>query len=166
MKLTPKQERFVAEYLIDLNATQAAIRAGYSKKTARQVGSRMLTNVDIEKAIQEAMIKREKRTDITADYVLNTIVDTIERCRQAKPVFDRKGDPVLVETPDGELAQAYAFDSGAVLKGTELLGKHLKLFTDKTEITGKDGGPIRTEALRDLSDSELDQALAKYGLKS
>ena len=138
-KLTLKQETFVAEYLVDLNATQAAARAGYSEKTANEQGARLLANVSVQKLIQERMNKRSERTEITADYVLNTIVDTIERCRQAKPVFDRKGEHVLIETPGGELAQAYVFDSGAVLKGSELLGKHLKLFTDKTEFTGKDG---------------------------
>jgi phage terminase small subunit len=145
-KLTIKQETFVAEYLVDLNATQAAIRAGYSAKTANEQGSRLLANVSVQKLIQERMNQRSERLEITSDYVLNTIVDTIERCRQAKPVFDRKGDPVLVETPEGELAQAYVFDSGAVLKGSELLGRHLKLFTEKMEHTGKDGKDLPQSA--------------------
>lgn len=55
MKLTLKQERFVAEYLIDLNATQAAIHAGYSERTAKQQGSRLLTNADVSAAVEEAM---------------------------------------------------------------------------------------------------------------
>lgn len=70
MALTPKQETFVAEYLIDLNATQAAIRAGYSARTARKIGQENLTKPDIQKAIQEAMAARSKRTEITADRVL------------------------------------------------------------------------------------------------
>lgn len=70
MALTAKQKKFVAEYLIDLNATQAAIRAGYSEKTARSMGQRMLTFVDIQEAIQQAMEKRSVRTKITADMVL------------------------------------------------------------------------------------------------
>lgn len=70
MALTPKQETFVAEYLIDLNATQAAIRAGYSARTARKIGQENLTKPDIQKAIQEAMDARSKRTEITADRVL------------------------------------------------------------------------------------------------
>lgn len=135
--MTPKQEAFVREYLIDLNATQAAIRAGYSEATAYSQGQRMLKNVEVAAEIQKAMDERSKRTEITSDYVLTTIHDTIERCRQAKPVIDRKGEPVLVETPNGALAQAFVFDSGAVLKGAELLGKHLKLFTDKTEHSGE-----------------------------
>ena len=66
-KLTPRQEMFVKEYLQDLNATQAALRAGYSKRTARSQGQRLLTNVDIAEAIQKAMAERGKRTEVEAD---------------------------------------------------------------------------------------------------
>ena len=145
MSLTAKQECFVKEYLIDLNATQAAIRAGYSQKNADKIGSELLGKTRVKEKIQEAMDKRSERTQVSADYVLNTIVDTIERCRQAKPVFDKQGNITYTETEDGDLAQAFVFDASAVLRGAELLGKHLKLFTDKTEITGKDGAPISIE---------------------
>jgi len=70
MALTPKQERFVSEYLIDLNATKAAIRAGYSERSAYSQGQRLLKNADIQVAIQEAKAKREKRTEITQDRVV------------------------------------------------------------------------------------------------
>lgn len=142
MALTAKQRAFVQEYLIDLNATQAAVRAGYSKRTANEQGSRLLANVSVRSELQAAMDERAQRTQIDADYVLKTIHETVERCRQAKPVLDRKGEPVMVETPAGGLAPAYEFDPMAVLKGAELLGKHLKLFTDKTELSGPNGGPI------------------------
>jgi len=132
MTLTAKQQRFVAEYLIDLNATQAAIRAGYSEKTAGSVGGENLKKPEIAAAIQASMNQRTERTQVDADYVLRTIVDTIERCKQAEPVRDR----------DGETTGEYKFDAGAVLKGAELLGKHLKLFTDKTELTGAGGAPL------------------------
>ena len=69
-KLTPKQQRFVDEYLIDLNATQAAIRAGYSPKTARSVGQENLTKPDIQQAIEQAKAERSERTKITQDEVL------------------------------------------------------------------------------------------------
>lgn len=68
--MTPQQEAFVREYLIDLNATQAAIRAGYSAKTAGSQGERLLKNVEIAEAIKEAQAKRAERTEITADRVL------------------------------------------------------------------------------------------------
>jgi len=139
--LTPKQQMFVREYLVDLNATQAAIRAGYSPKTANEQSCRLLVNVKIANAIQKAMDDRARRVEVTADYVLESIVSTMERCKQVEPVFDRKGDPVLVETPDGEMAQAFVFNAAGVLKGAELLGKHLKMFTDKVEHSGEIGMP-------------------------
>lgn len=72
-KITPKQQRFVEEYLVDLNATQAAIRAGYSRKTARQIGEQNLSKLDIQSAITKAREKRSERTQITVDRVLEEI---------------------------------------------------------------------------------------------
>ena len=112
-KLTDKQQAFVNEYLVDLNATQAAIRAGYSEKTASEMGYENLSKPQIADAIQKAMEKRSGRTEIDQDYVLGVIKDTIERCQ-------------------GEAN----FNPNGVLKGAELLGKHLKLFTDKVEHSG------------------------------
>ena len=66
-KLTPKQKRFVAEYLVDLNATQAAIRAGYSEKRASEIGYQLLQKTTVQAAIQEAMADREERTGVTQD---------------------------------------------------------------------------------------------------
>lgn len=129
MALTPKQALFVKEYLVDLNGTQAAIRAGYSEKTARQIADENLSKPDIQAAVQQAMDRRSKKVEITAEYVLTTIKNTIERCAQAEPVLDREGNPT------GE----YKFDATAVLKGAELLGKHLKLFTDKVDHSSTDG---------------------------
>ncbi len=71
---TPKQARFVEEYLVDLNATQAAVRAGYSPKTAKQQGQRLLTNVDIHRAIQEGQEARSERTGVTQDQVITGLL--------------------------------------------------------------------------------------------
>lgn len=119
-----KQRLFVQEYLIDLNATQAAIRAGYSKKTARSIGQRLLTKTDIQEAIEESQDARQKRTKITADYVLTSLKEVSERCMQAEPVLDRDGKPTGI----------YRFDSAGVNRALELLGKHLKMFTDRIEL--------------------------------
>ncbi len=132
--MTPKQERFVSEYLVDLNATQAAIRAGYAKKSADVEGSRLLANAKVAAAVAAAQAKRSERTEITQDYVLTSIMETMERCKQAVPVRYQNGDQVYVDTPDGEIAPAYKFDAGAVLKGAELLGRHLAMFTDRLQV--------------------------------
>lgn len=134
-KLTPKQQAFVDEYLIDFNATRAALTAGYSQKTAAKIGSENLIKPEIQKAISLAQQKRSERTEITQDYVLSTIQQTIERCKQAEPVFNK----------DGEETGEYKFDSNAVLKGCDLLGKHLGMFKDKVELSGPDGGPVQID---------------------
>ena len=110
-QLTQKQAVFAREYLIDLNATQAAIRAGYSRKTAGWIGQQLLSKTHISLVIQELMAERSQRTAIDQDYVLKTIQETVERCKKAD-----------------------TFDSRAVLKGCELLGRHLGLFNDKLNV--------------------------------
>lgn len=131
-KLTEKQRQFVREYLIDLNATQAAIRTGYSAKTAKVQGSRLLTNVAVQAAIQIAKSERAARKVIDQDYVLDVIQNTIDRCRQAEPVLDKNGQPT------GE----YKFDASAVLKGAELLGRHLGTWNDKLKLQGDADNPL------------------------
>lgn len=74
-KLTDKQEMFCKEYLIDLNATQAAIRAGYSKKTANEQAGRLLVNVSVQSKISELKEKRSKRTEVDSDYVLKELLN-------------------------------------------------------------------------------------------
>src|SRR5688572_2493776 len=71
--LTPQQARFVAEYPVGLNATQAAIRAGYSRKTAGQIGDNQLKKVEIRAALEKAQAERSERTEITADWVLKRL---------------------------------------------------------------------------------------------
>ena len=73
MALNPKQKRFVREYLINPNATQAAIKAGYSAKTAKQIGSALLTNIDVSAAIEKGQQKHLAKLDITAERVLSEL---------------------------------------------------------------------------------------------
>ena len=105
--MTDKQEMFCREYLIDLNATQAAIRAGYKEENARQIGSENLTKLVIQERIQELMQERIKSVKYDAEDVLKDIRDIIQ---------DNKG-----------------IDDKTALKGLELYGKHLKLFVDRVE---------------------------------
>lgn len=131
-KLNEKQRQFVREYLIDLNATQAAIRCGYSERTARQQGSRLLSNADIQAAVEQAKSARAEKTGISQEYVLDVIHQTVQRCLQAEPVRDKEGNPT------GE----YKFDASAVLKGAELLGRHLGTWNDKLKVQGDADNPL------------------------
>lgn len=116
--LTPKQQRFVEEYLIDLNATQAAIRAGYSEKTARDIGCENLAKPNIAKAIQEAQESLSNKTQLTVDMVVNGLLKE---------------------------AQDYAEGStqSARVSAWAHLGKHLGMFTEKVQHSGPDGGPVQ-----------------------
>ena len=118
MALTKKQAAFVQEYLIDLNATQAAIRAGYSERTAAVIGHENLKKPKIQKVIQAKMEAREEKALITAEEVINGIREI---------AFPEKGQ----EVRDNDR-----------LKALELLGKHLALFTDKVEHGGNMGVQI------------------------
>ncbi len=128
-KLTPKQAAFAAEYLVDLNATQAAIRAGYSANSAARIGADLLQKTQVQAAIQSAQAERSKRVDLTADWVVSRLREVAERCMQSVPVTDRKGQQIVIATEDGP-ALAYTFDSGGANRSLELLGKHLGMFKD------------------------------------
>jgi phage terminase small subunit len=133
--LTPKQHRFVEEYLVDLNATQAAVRAGYSERTAYSQGQRMLKDVEVAAAVQAAMDSRAQRTEITADYVLSNIAEVVERTMQRAPVMVGRGED-RTQLTDDEGRHVWEFNANGANKALELLGKHLKLFTDKVEHSG------------------------------
>lgn len=124
-----KQKRFCEEYLVDCNATQAAIRAGYSEKTARAIGQRLLTNVDIKKYIDEQLkqIKTEKIAD--AQEVLEYLT-AVMRGEQKEQV------PLLVGEGCQELVQKDVSAKDR-LKAAELIGKRYALFTEKVELQGE-----------------------------
>jgi phage terminase small subunit len=120
--LTPKQARFVDEYLVDMNATQAAIRAGYSAKTANPAAARLLVNVSISEEIQSRRNKLAKKSEVDAQYVIDNLVSTLRKASGIDPI---PGD-------DGE--DIYRFNGAVANKSLELLGKNLGLFTDKLEV--------------------------------
>lgn len=125
-KLNRRQELFCQEYMIDLNATQAAIRAGYSERTARSQGNRLLTNVDVLARVKELKSKRAEKLELDAYWVLKRLMDISDRSIQAEPVME--WDHALGEmVATGE----YQFDSNGANKATELIGKHIGLFDPK-----------------------------------
>jgi len=147
MALTPKQQRFVEEYLIDLNATQAATRAGYSDKTARKIGNENLTKPDIQGEIQKRMKDREKRTGVTQDKVLKELA-TIGFADVTDYVRIEAGQVKIKSTADipkdkiGAIAGIKEGANGIEVKlndkgkALELLGRHLGMFKDKMELSG------------------------------
>ena len=148
-KLTEKQQRFIDEYLIDLNATQAAIRAGYSVKTAREQASQNLTKLNIQQAISEKMAERSKRTGVNQDRIVLEL---------AKIAFVNAAD--VIDSEDATIKKGATTDDTAAiqsvkvkviptkegegvereirlndkLKALELLGKHLGMWNDKMDV--------------------------------
>lgn len=163
--LTPRQAAFVSEYLIDLNATQAAIRAGYSERTARATGAENLTKPDIATAIAEAQEARAERLQIDADTVLQEIAklayvnmrDFIRLTPNGDAFIDlsdltRDQAAALAEITVEDFLDGRGDDAREVRrvkikladkKGSlELLGKHLGLFTDRVDLTSG-GQPLK-----------------------
>lgn len=172
MALTAKQDLFVKEYLIDLNATQAALRAGYSPRTAEAIGFENLRKPMIASAIQEAMDKRSKKTEITAEMVLreyakigfSNITDylsvedklvTIDRDSEGRPITELAQVVNIFDTdmikPDKmrAVAEIKQTKEGIALKlhdkkgALDSIARHLGMFNDKVEMSGAGGGPLQ-----------------------
>lgn len=118
--MNPKQSRFCEEYLVDLNATQAAIRAGYSARTARQIGDENLSKPDIPASIAAGMAARVQRTTITQDKVLADL-EAVKQDAMSKTT-DKDGNTTMA-------------NHAAALKACELQGRHLGLWNDRIAVT-------------------------------
>ena len=195
-KLNDKQKQFCKEYLVDLNATQAAIRARYAEKTAYSQGQRLLKNVEAQEYIRELMQKREQRTEITADKVLeeyaklgfSDVTDYLQVVTERILVGHDKetGEPIsdisqfvlmkdtanipksklaaiseIKQAKDGSISFKLHDKKGAL----DSIAKHLGMFAERVELTGKYGGPIQTavdlsgltiEELRNLANLDAD----------
>jgi phage terminase small subunit len=180
--LNDKQRRFALEFIVDLNGTQAAIRAGYSEKTARAIAQELVTKAEVVAAIQAAMDERAKRTNVTADRVI------LEAARigfsDLRKLFAVDGSLLPVDQWPDDVAAAVAsvevdelFEGRGEertqigftrkvkmwdkVKSLDLLGRHLKLWVERHEHTGPNGGPIATRNdgidLKNLTDAELEQ---------
>ncbi|MDT3377414.1 terminase small subunit [Labrys neptuniae] len=170
--MTPRQSRFVDEYLLDLNATKAAIRAGYSKNTANEQAAQLLGKSEIIAAIDRAKAERAQRTKIDADWVLKRLVDEIsadiadiyDENNRLKPVKEwpliwRQGLIAGVEIQQlfggrgpgrqqiGELVKAKMSDR---VRRLEMIGKHVgvKAFEERLAVSGSDGLADRLERAR------------------
>lgn len=160
MALTDKQERFVDEYLVDLNATQAYIRSGYSVKkkvTAEQNASKLLKNTKVQTCIAEKQKERRKRTEITQDMVLRelakigfaNVTDFVEidghgaMCMvKVKPTADMEEDKIGAIAGIKEGTNGVEIKLNDKGKALELIGRHLGMFTDKIEVNGALGVQI------------------------
>lgn len=145
-KLRWRLKKFVDGFIETGNATEAMRRVGFKGGRPDAAAGKLKMKPKIRQAIAERQALAIQEAGRSAAEVLKVIWETVDRCRQVVPVLDDKGMPALVKGPDGNLAAAYVFDSKSVLKGAELLGKHHKLFTEKVEHTGSDGGPIQHKA--------------------
>jgi hypothetical protein len=121
-----KRRRFVEEYVTGLNATQAATRAGYSKKTAYAQGSRLLKDAEVRAAIEVKLAEKTEKADVTVERIISGVLRIAQRCE----------------------APGRAFNPFAALKAYELLGKYKRCWTDKTELTYDDAINERLEAGR------------------
>jgi phage terminase small subunit len=163
VSLTPKQQLFIAEYLVDLNATQAALRAGYKPRAAKQQGTENLAKPAIQEAIQAALKARIGRTKVTQDRVLKEVACLA--FHDPRKFFREDGSPIPIHELDDDTAAALAgltvseqyegsgqdrqfvgylkaYKLGDKLGALVSLMKHLGMITSRHEITGKDGGPI------------------------
>ena len=116
--LNEKQKQFCEEYIIDLNGTQAAIRAGYSEKTANRIASELLTKLDIQEYICELKNKRSERVKYSQDELMRDILEVKNRCMQANPVLDKEGNETGV----------WKFDSNGANKALDMLAKHVGFY--------------------------------------
>lgn len=134
--LTPLERSFVENYVISKNATKAIVAAGVKSTRPEQRGYSMLRRPHVQKAVDAKLAALAKKLDLTAERVLTDIARVADKAEKAK-------------------------EYGAALKGHELLGKHLKLFVDRAELTGKDGAPLTTDPAQ-MTDAML-AAIAKLG---
>jgi phage terminase small subunit len=163
-KLTPKQRRFIEEYLIDLNATQAAIRAGYSVKNAGKIGPELLGKTRIKEAIDRALAERSRRTGINQDRVLLELakiaflnpVDVINMDEATIRGDANREDTAAISsvkvktipTPDGNIVEreVKTYDK---LKALEQIGKHLGMWKDNININAE----VAVQIVDDINDS-------------
>lgn len=142
-KMTEKQKFFCMEYTTDKNATQAAIRAGYSEKTAYSIGSELTKKPEIMAVIDAILAKRAKDIELDENWCLKRFKEISDRCMQKEAVMEF--DSEAGEWRDSGM---WKFDSMGANRSTENIGKYLGMFIDRKEI--KDVTPGRTMTIEDM----------------
>ena len=179
MGLTSKQQLFLNEYMVDMNATQAAIRAGYSEKSARVISCKLLTKTDISAAIKQKIAEKamkadevlEKLTEIARGDMGNFMdissmsyqldLNKANELGLTKLIRKVKQRTITSVAQDGTEEETNHIEIELLdqLRALELLGKYHKLFVERTEVTGEDGKPL-------VDEEKLAKVLAKiYGDK-
>lgn len=144
-ELNEKQKLFCDEFLIDLNATQAAIRAGYSKKTARSIAAENLTKPYIQEYIKSLIEERKQKIKYTQEDLLKDLIEVKNRCMQAVPVmrYDKEEKGYIQATnEDGE--GIWKFDSMGANKALDMLGKHFGFFETDNKQKQPIVNPVQT----------------------
>lgn len=143
--LNPKQKAFCRAYLENGgDPIKAAIEAGYSERSASACVQRLMANPKVAGYLGRVFQKAEQKAEVDAEYLIKRAQEVLERCMgDVRPVM-RNGEPVMVETEDGEVVPAYQFDAANSLKAIQLLGSwsKLRMWSDRVEHTGPGGGPI------------------------
>ncbi len=149
LDLSPKRQMFVREYLVDLNGTQAAIRAGYSPNTAQEQASRLLSQDMVARAVAILTTQRQEKLEIDAEWVLKNLVEVSQRCLQKIPVmtFDPTAKS-MVQATDEEGRDVWQFDSKGANQALQLIGKHIGMFSENINLNVK-------HSYEQLKDDEL-----------
>lgn len=138
--LTYKQQRFVEEYLVDFNGARAAREAGYSKKTAFRIAEQNLKKPLIAAEIAKRKQKLTEKTELSVEWVLDNLKEIVDRGMKEAVITDpTTGNDLMIPVEiNGEkkLVKAFSYDPKSSTKALELIGKYLKMFTEKIEHSG------------------------------
>lgn len=147
MALSEKQQKFVREYALDLNATAAYKRAGYvaTGHSAESAASQLLRNIEVQQAIKAVLHKASEKAELSAAWVLDRLRENAARAAQAEPVLDRRGNPT------GQ----YTYQGSVVNRAVELIGKHIGMFVDKVALTDPTGTKEASRGLVEEMASDL-----------
>jgi phage terminase small subunit len=134
--ITAKRLLFCFEYLIDQDGAHAAIRAGYSARSAASIACELLQVPEIKAIIKAGLAAKIERTKIDADWVLQQSIKVYNRCMQIEPVFDKKGNRVFTKLEDEDLVPAFTFEHAGANKALDNIGRNVEVqaFKDKVEV--------------------------------